>query len=58
MVSSTEIDSDGEMLEGAPLGPVDSYIHSGLFSAGFSTESFLRSSSVDRHASVASVICR
>lgn len=58
MVFSREIDSEGKMLEGLPLGPVDSYIHSGLFSTGISIESFLGRYSVDRYASVASVICR
>lgn len=58
MVCSREIDSEGKMLGGVPLGPVDSYIHSGLFSTGISIESFLGKYSADRYASVASVICR
>lgn len=58
MFSSREIGSKGNMLEGVPLGPVDSYIHSALFSTGISIESFLGENSIDRYASVASVICR
>lgn len=58
MVSSRVIDSEGKMLEGVPLGPVDSYIHSWLSSAGISIESFLGKYTVDRYASVTSVVCR
>lgn len=48
----------GMMLGGIPLRPVDSYIHFRLFSTGISTESFLGKNSIDRYASVDSVICR
>ena len=58
MVSSREIDSEGKILEGFPLGSLDSYIHSGLFSTALPIERFLGKDTVDRYASVASVICR
>lgn len=46
--ASGEIDSDVAELGGVPQRTVDSYIHPGLFSSG----------TIDRYASVNSVVCR